>query len=222
MNTPVAAIDVVEDYSDRARCDEGFLRLRRLRCQNRREDGTRSIVYRVDVIDRPTLDAVAVLVHRTGPAGREILTRKNLRPAAYFREGKPMTLPDPGSHLFVEEIVAGVLEAEDRGDEGLRHRAVEEVKEEAGLEVLPEEIVRLGGPFFVAPGILSEKVYLCAVDVTGKEEREPKGDGTPLEEGATLRWREIHAALRACREGEISDAKTELALTRLLATLPPG
>jgi ADP-ribose pyrophosphatase len=214
----VTEIEVIEDFSNRARCDEGFLRLRRLRCRNRRADGSQSPEYRVDVIDRPTLDAVAVLVYRRTTSGSvEILTRKNLRPAAFFRAGKPMTVPDGQSHLFIEEIVAGVLEPTDRGEEGLRHRAAEEVKEEAGIEVQPSDIELLGGPFFVAPGILSEKIFITCVDVTGRPQKEPEGDGTPLEEGARLAWRETKAALEACRRGEIADAKTELALTRLLA-----
>ena len=45
-------------------------------------------VYRVDVVDRPRLDAVAVLVYRRGASGLEVLTRKNLRPAAYFRAAR--------------------------------------------------------------------------------------------------------------------------------------
>ena len=81
----VTDIEVLEDFSSSAKCDEGFLRIRRLRCQNRRADGTASKVYRVDVVDRPRLDAVAVLVYRRTEAGLEVLTRMNLRPAAYFR-----------------------------------------------------------------------------------------------------------------------------------------
>jgi ADP-ribose pyrophosphatase len=46
-----------------------------------------------------------------------------------------------------------------------------------------------------------------------------EGDGSPLEEGAVLEWRELGAAIRACEEGEIEDGKTELALRRLAARL---
>jgi ADP-ribose pyrophosphatase len=207
---------MVEDFSATARCDEGFLQLRRLRVRNLRADGSHSAVYRVDVIDRPRLDAVAVLVHRQGPGGLEILTRQNLRPAAAFRAGKEMVVPDGRSHLFCEEIVAGLLEPEDRGEAGLRHRAAEEVREEAGYRVAPEAVRLLGPPFFVAPGILSEKIFLAAVDVTGVEGAEPQGDGSPLEEGGTLRWWSSAALREALRSGEIQDAKTELALRRFL------
>ena len=62
--TRVAEIEIVEDRTARSRCDEGFLRLKRYRARNRREDGSRSAEYPIDVIDRPTLDAVA----GSGPA----------------------------------------------------------------------------------------------------------------------------------------------------------
>lgn len=213
----VTEIEIVDDLSATARCDEGFLRVRRLRCRNRRADGSTSPVYRVDVVDRPRLDAVAVVVYRRGAAGLEVLTRMNLRPAAWFRRGKDMAVPGEPSYLRVEEIVAGLLEPTDKGEAGLRHRAAEEVREEAGYEVQPEEVRLLGGAFFVAPGILSEKIFPAAVDVTGREGRVPQGDGTPLEEGAELRWRSAAELLAACRRGEVPDAKTELCLMRLLA-----
>ena len=57
-------VDVVDDRTAGSRCDEGFLQVRRLRCRNLRADGTRSPEFRVDVVDRPRLDAVAVLVYR--------------------------------------------------------------------------------------------------------------------------------------------------------------
>jgi hypothetical protein len=45
-------------------------------------------------VDRPRLDAVAVLVVRKGAGGFEVLTRMNLRPAAYFRKDKQLPVPD--------------------------------------------------------------------------------------------------------------------------------
>jgi ADP-ribose pyrophosphatase len=215
----VREIEVVEDFTATARCDEGWLQVRRLRCRNRRADGTTSAIYRVDVVDRPRLDAVAVVVFRRLDHGVEVLTRRQLRPAAYFRQHRPEATEDEPSHLFVEEIVAGLLEPEDCGEEGVRFRAAAEVREEAGFEVSPREIISLGGPYFLAPGILSEKMFPCAVDVTGMAQAAPEGDGSPLEEGATLRWRLLEHLLRACRAGEIQDARTEIGAARLAAHL---
>jgi len=216
----VVDIEVVEDCSATSRWDEGFLIVRRLRCRNRRSDGSASAVYRVDVVDRPKLDAVAVVIYRRSGSGLEVLTRQNLRPAAYFRREKQPPVPDAQPHLRVEEIVAGVLEVSDKGEEGLRVRAAIEVGEEAGIQVAPDEIQILGGPVFVAPGIISEKIFLTAVDVTGKPEHPPPGDGSPLEEGSMLQWHPALQLLEDCRSGRLQDAKTEIGVARLLAAPP--
>ncbi len=214
--TQVVEIEILQDLSATSRCDEGFLQVRRLLCQNRRADGSTSRHYRVDVVDRPFLDAVAVLVYRRRDDQIEVLTRQNLRPAAYFRRGKETTLPDQQHHLRVEEIVAGLLEPGDKGEPGLRSRAAIEVEEEAGIKVDPSEIQVLGSPFFAVPGVLSEKIYITAVDVTGKPQTTAVGDGSPLEEGSELRWRPIREVLKACRNGATPDGKTEIAISRFL------
>lgn len=216
-HAPVTRLDVVEDFTSTGRCDEGFLHVRRLRVRNERADGSHSPVYRVDVIDRPRLDAVAVLVWRRAASGFEFLTRQNLRPAAYFRGDKVPTVPDGRSHLFCEEIVAGLLENEDSGEAGVRHRGAEEVFEEAGYRVDAARVTLLGAPFFVAPGILSEKIFLAATDVTGLDATPPGGDGSPLEEGGVTQWRTQASLQLALSDGTIQDAKTELALARFLA-----
>ena len=215
----VVKIEVLEDFSGTARCDEGFLQVRRLRCQNQYNNGGVSKQYQVDVINRPRLDAVAALVYRRqrqSPATVEVLTRLTLRPAAYFRQEMQTIVPDNASHLFVEEVVAGLLESADVGELGICQRAAKEVWEEAGIQVDASLVERLGAPFFAAPGILSEKIFPCAVDVTGLSQTEPEGDGSPLEEGSSLRWTPIGMVLQRCVAGEIVDAKTELLVRRFL------
>jgi len=213
----VVAIEVVEDLTASARCDEGFLHLRRLRCRNRKADGSVSRTYSVDVVDRPVPDAVAVLLWRQGAEGVEVLTRRTLRPAAYFRRELPLAVPDNQSYLTVEELVAGVLEPQDKGSAGVKARAAAEVEEEAGYRVRPETVELLGPAFFMLPGIISEKIHPTAVDVTGLTPQPPRGDGSPLEEGASVRWWPLQALLAACRRGEVADAKTELCVLRFLA-----
>jgi ADP-ribose pyrophosphatase len=213
----VTGLEVVADVTSGSRCDEGFLHVKRLVCRNRHADGSSSRDYRVDVVDRPIPDAVAVLIWRRGPGGLEVLTRKTLRPAAHFRSTLPLPVPDPRPYLLVEELVAGVMESEDRGAAGLRRRAAEETREEAGFRVSPDEVELLGGSFFLAPGILSEKIHPTAVEVTGRAQEAPEGDGSPLEEGATLQWWPIEALLAACRTGAVEDAKTEIMVGRFLA-----
>ena len=213
----VTGLEVVADVTEGSRCDEGFLHLKRLVCRNRHADGSISRDYRVDVVDRPIPDAVAVLIWRRTARGPEVLTRKTLRPAAHFRSTLPLPLPDPRPYLLLEELVAGVLEPEDRGEAGLRRRAAEETREEAGFRVSPDEVELLGGSFFLAPGILSEKIHPTTVEVTGRAQEAPEGDGSPLEEGATLQWWPIDALLAACRTGAVEDAKTEIMVGRFLA-----
>jgi ADP-ribose pyrophosphatase len=219
----VRAIEILEDYSARSRVDEGFLRLKRLRATNRRADGTASREYRIDVIDRPTLDAVAVCLWARTAAGVEVLTRRGLRPAAYFRRGQRAALPEP-EYLLVEEIVAGVLEPGEIGLGALQRRGSDEALEEAGIAVAPEALRPLGGPFFLLPGIASEKIHLLEAEVarppgTDRYDAPGEGDGSPLEEGAELEWRPLADAIRACEAGEIEDAKTELAFRRLAGRL---
>jgi ADP-ribose pyrophosphatase len=213
----VVELEILEDFSARARCDEGFLHLRRLRCRNVRADGSFSRPYTVDIVDRPVPDAVAVLVWRRGQAGIEVLTRRTLRPAAYFRKDLPLPVPEGAPSLTVEELVAGVLEAEDKGTEGVRARAAAEVHEEAGYAVPADAVELLGPAFFMLPGIVSEKIHPTAVDVTGLTAGPASGDGSPLEEGASVRWWPIQGLLSACRSGEVADAKTELCVLRFLA-----
>jgi ADP-ribose pyrophosphatase len=219
----ITGIEIVQDRTAASRCDEGFLRLKRYRARNRREDGTRSSEYPLDVIDRPTLDAVAVCVWARGPRGIEVLTRRGLRPAAYFRRGQRTVLPEP-EYLLLEEIVAGVLEPGEVGLDALRRRGADEVREEAGLDVAPERLDVLGAPFFMLPGIASEKIHLVAGEVARGDgpaswAAPAVGDGSPLEEGAELRWRLLDEAIAACERGEIEDAKTEIALRRLAGRL---
>ncbi len=219
----VRAIEIVEDYTARARLDEGFLRLKRFRARNRRADGSTSPEYKIDVVDRPTLDAVALVVWARPPRGIEVLTRHQLRPAAFFRRGRTAALPEP-EYLLVEEIVAGVLEPGELGEAALQHRAAEEAREEAGLTIDPRDVRRLGGAFFPVPGIVSEKIHVLEVEVArgpGPDllDAPHEGDGSPLEEGSHLQWRTLEDALRACDSSEIEDAKTEIGFRRLAGRL---
>ncbi|MDF1566338.1 MAG: NUDIX hydrolase [Deltaproteobacteria bacterium] len=213
------ALEVVQDRTAEARCDEGFLRVKRLICRSRREDGSRSEPFPVDLVDREHLDAVGVLVWRRGAAGPELLLRDCLRPGAFFRKDREPPVPEGEAGLFVQEIVAGILEAEDRGLEGVRRRAAIEVLEEAGFRVAPEEIVHLGAPFYLVPGTLSEKVHLTAVEVTGRPRELPEGDGSPMEEGGRITWIPLAEVQARSQRGELQDAKTELGAHRLLLHL---
>lgn len=210
----------------------GYLRLRRVFLRNRRADGTLSNEFFCEFVDRPRhgTDAVVVVLYtRTQPVAAEplssvlVLLRQGLRPALRFgRDPARLTVPDRGEYLFLTELVAGILEDEDRGEAGLRRRASLECREEAGLTVPPEAFAPLGARIFPTPGMAPEAFHLLCAEVDPTTALAPTGDGSPMEEGAGLAWVPLAEALARCERGEIEDAKTELGLRRLAARLAAG
>ncbi|HZU98405.1 MAG TPA: isochorismatase family cysteine hydrolase, partial [Planctomycetota bacterium] len=105
-------IEVVADKTATSKCDEGFLRLKRLRLRNHYADGSVSRDYPCDVVSRPGADAVAVVLwHRAG--GKVFVhLRLGTRAAVYLRRSKKAELVQPDDRVYdlLEELVAGVLE----------------------------------------------------------------------------------------------------------------
>ncbi len=195
----------------------GFLEIRRVRMRNRHADGTVSAVYVCDAIARPFgQDAVVVVVFARTPSGVQVLVRDGLRPGLVMgRDPARAPLPEPPPALCLTELVAGIIEPTDRGEQGLRARAADEVREEAGFVVEPSAVVLLGAGMYPSPGSMTEKFYFTAVEVVPGAQRAAVGDGSPMEEGARTRWLPLDAAIDACGLGEICDLKTELGLRRL-------
>jgi ADP-ribose pyrophosphatase len=203
--------------SDERTGQGGFLEIRRVRMRNRRADDTVSAVYVCDAIARPYgQDAVVVVVFARGPSGVMVLVRDGLRPALVLgRDAARAPLPEPPPAMFVTELVAGILEEADRGEQGLRVRAAHEVLEEAGFVVDPSQVIVLGSGAFPSPGSMVEKFYFTAVEVDPQSQLPLAGDGSPMEEGARTRWLPLEEAIAACVRGEICDLKTEAGLRRL-------
>ena len=196
----------------------GFLTIQRVSLRNRRDDGSLSRAYDVDFLVRPMgLDAIAVALFSRARGRTEVLVREGLRPAlAMGRSGAPHPLPDRRPYLYFTEVVAGVVEAEDRGEDGLRRRAALEIAEEAGYQVDPDRVILLGAAGFPSPGIIGEKVWMAAAEVADPgTQGQLDGDGSPMEEGAVTRWVDLDQAIAACVAGDIEDFKTELVLRRL-------
>lgn len=208
--------DLIIDADERVG-DGGFLALRRLRLRNRRTDDSASRGYVCDVVVRPYgQDAVVVAVYARTGRGVEILVRECLRPALTVgRDPARAPLPEPPSGLFLTELVAGIIEEADHGEDGLRARAAAEVHEEAGFVVEPRTVTLLGAGMLPSPGCLVEKFYFTAVEVDPATQHALEGDGSPMEEGATTRWLLLDDAIAACVRGELTDLKTELGLRRL-------
>lgn len=203
--------------SDETVGEGGFLRLRRLRLRARYAGGELSEPFLYDYVERSAgLDAVAVAIYHRTAEGVRVLLRDGMRPALHF--GRPAELapvPDPREYLMLTELVAGIIEPEDRGEAGIKARAAEECLEEAGFPVDPADILFLGAPTYPTPGAMPEKFWLAAVEVDPSTEQKAHGDGSPMEHGARTRWVELDVALQQCTRGDIEDCKTELALRRL-------
>ena len=208
--------EIIVDSDERVG-DGGFLALRRLRLRNRRLDGSVSAPYVCDAVVRPYgQDAVVVAVYARTARGIEVLVREGLRPVLIVgRDQSRAPLPEAPLGAFFTELVAGIVEATDTGEDGLRTRAAHEVAEEAGFTVSPRDVVLLGAGMLPSPGCMVEKFYFVAAEVDPSTQQALEGDGSPMEEGARTRWLLLDDAVAACTAGELSDLKTELGLRRL-------
>lgn len=212
----LVAIEVLEDRTAESRCDEGFLKLSRLRVRNLYDDGSRSEDYPCDVVSRPGSDAVVAVLYELERPQIRVLLREGVRPPIYLRRNKRFVHPDPREYLSLAEVVAGIVEAGDAaGPEGMRRRAAAEALEEAGCRVPEERFGVIGGETFASPGTSDEKVYYTAGPISLADRETPPGDGTVMEQHAELRVLDLGVAIEACRRGDIPDMKTEIALLRL-------
>ena len=217
MSLEVERIEIVEDRTAESRCDEGFLRVRRLRLRNHYRDGSSSGTYPCDVVSRRGSDAVvAVIYERTPDARIDVVLREAARAPIYLRRHATFEHPDPREYTTLTEVVAGIVETGDgSGPMGRAVRAAAEVREEAGLLIDRESFRDLGGETFATPGTSDEKIYFCVADASGADAEDTPGDGSVMEEAGRVVRRELRRAIAACRAGEIPDMKTEVALLRL-------
>jgi ADP-ribose pyrophosphatase len=212
FDRPNVRVEVIEDRTASARCDRGFLKLKRLLLRNHYDDGTSSAAYPYDLVERDALDAVAIVLFTEG---REICLRTALRPPLAFRSTYSIPIADRETSPSMWEVPAGLIEPEERGEEGVIACAVREALEETGLVVAAGAFERLGPAACLSPGVMAEKLHYLAAEVDPSTRGTPTEDGTPTEERAQIRFVPIDEALAACRDGRIADLKTETAIRRL-------
>ena len=212
---PAVRIALLRDIS---RSGVGFLRLREAELQNHHGDGHVSAPYRYFLVERPLLDAVAIVLYRRRPHGVELVLRSQLRPPLSFRAEYEVPLAADGTGAVQWEIPAGLIEAGEQGTLGLFARASAEAREEVGLVLPPERFSLLGPPSSLSPGLIAEKLHFVAVEVRDDDARcEITGDGHPVEEGSVSLFVSLSDALRAIDEGLVHDVKTEIGVRRLRA-----
>jgi len=155
----------------------------------------------VDVIQRKNNDAVVIVAYDNNG----IYFRSCIRPAIY------RIFPELGN---MWELAAGLIE----NDETPIETAIRETKEELGFEVTEADCFALGQPTFPSPGIICERIFLFAINISGKKQNLIINDGTPMEhygEATKVSFRETFSLIN---NGKF-DMKTELGCRRLLSFL---
>lgn len=187
--------------------------IERYRVKNEYKDGSFSKVYNLDVFSHRGLDAVGVVPYWKEEGEIWVTLLKSFRPALKFRSKTPEDPP------FLIEIIAGVLEGGEDGDSGAVKRAKEELHEEAGIIVDEKKIRLMGKPFYCSPGLYTEKLWLACVETDPENRVEPTLDGSVMEELLEAFPVSLKDAREMCFNGDIKDAKTEIALERLYRLL---
>ncbi|QQR90879.1 MAG: NUDIX domain-containing protein [Myxococcales bacterium] len=195
--------------------------MKRLHLQNHYADGTLSEPYTYDSVVRENLDAVAIVLHSKNRQGQPTLClRSSLRPPLLTRKNARLCYPqDSDAHTSLWEIPAGLIEADERGLDGLRHCAARECLEEVGLRLAAEDFELLGNSSYLSPGVIAEKVFWLHAFVEGCPIGNPEGDGSPVEQHAQICWVTFAEAKKALAQGVLCDVKSEIALHRIEAWL---
>jgi ADP-ribose pyrophosphatase len=193
-----------------------FLRVRRQKVVLHFADGAKSEPFGYDSIDRERMDAVVVVPHFKGSDGKRwVYLRSAVRPPVAVRPEAVRPIPEKPTLGNLWEVVAGLVEVDERSPDGLRACAVRELLEEVGFSVTPPSIRDLGPSSFPAPGIIGERHFFFQIEVDPAARVAPTEDGSALERCAVIAAVSLDEALELCRAGEIEDAKTELSLRRL-------
>jgi len=211
---PSISLEVLEDLSPEQA--QGFLRLVRRRMRTHYPDGSHSLPFVYDEVDRPNLDATVIAAHYLdAEAERWVYLRSALRPPVALRDPAtvPGPLPDRKGGLW--ELPAGLVERHEQSADGIASCAARELEEELGFSVAPTALSALGPSTFPAPGVIAERHFFFEVTVDPRTRRAPSLDGSALEVGGVVSPLPLGVALEYCRSAVIEDAKTELALRRL-------
>ena len=202
---PSITVTVAHDRTPESRADGGFVNVRRLDLVVRYPDGSASLPFAYDIVERTTIDAVAIVAYAQGGSGeRDVYLRSATRVPLLLREG----FGSADGNMW--ELPAGMIDV----GESPREAAARELEEELGFRVEPDALEELGGWVWPVPGFIAERHFYFCVDVGGIRRTEPPEDGSPLERGASIERVPLSAVLEHCRAGRVRDAKTELALRR--------
>jgi ADP-ribose pyrophosphatase len=212
---PDIRLELVEDLSPPD--PGGFLRLVRRRYIAHYPDGSTSAPFVYDEVDRPAIDAVVIAAHFRRNGDRFVHLRSAVRPPIVFRDAARSPIAEkPERGMW--ELPAGLIETAEQRSDGPVLAAQRELAEELGFEVPLESLRPLGPSTYPAPGVIAERHFFFHVEVDPARRAEPAHDGSALEHQGRVIAIALDVALAMCGAGEIEDAKTELALRRLVGS----
>jgi len=222
---PLPSLPRIKLSIDRDRSEHAprraYLKIRRLELRAQFPDGSVSEPFFYDIVERAALDAVVIAPHFRDESGtRKVLLRSALRPPVAFRPRETWPVPERDTLGGLWEFPAGLLEPDERSEEGLRRCAVRELYEETGAEIALDAMIQLGPSTFPAPGIIGERHFYFHAEIDPAALVPPVEDGSVLERQASLVTVTLEEALALVRAGEIEDSKTEIALRRLAELAP--
>lgn len=189
-------------------------------------NGRESARFGYDFVSRRALDAVVILVWRRQQGSVGVYLRTAVRPPLLERATHPAAV-DRDSQTGLWELPAGLIEPEDFAGSsdrvvGVCRAAAREAEEELGFRISVERFCLLGGGVFPSPAMTAERQFFAHVEIHDEERATPSLDGSPLEEHAAVALVPLDLALAECKQGNIVDGKTELALRRLKQHLDEG
>ena len=209
-------VNVVEDTTEGARCDQGFVRVRRRRLSVTFADGTTSAPFPYDEAWRENLDAVTIAAHYRDAGGVPyVYLRSAMRPPLALRPPEPVAAVQTDAPGGIWELPAGLVERDERTAEGLLRCAAREVEEELGFRVDAARYAPLGRGMFPTPGLIAERIHFFHVEVDPAARAVPSEDGSVLERDAVIVALSLEHAMTLVRAGKIEDMKTEIGLRRL-------
>ncbi len=196
----VKILDLVEDYSFRS-----SFRVNRTKLQFRRFDGHMS--EEITRINFERGDSVGVLLY--DPDEDVVVLTRQFRYPVYASIDPEMVKEGRVEQAWMLEVVAGIIDP----DINIVEAASKEVLEEAGYVV--KEDFRPIATIYSSPGWSSERIHLF-LGLVDHKDRLSVGGGLPSEgEDIQVESLAFPEALRMIERGEISDAKTIIALQHL-------
>ncbi len=147
LSLPKIQLELLEDLSPPDQT--GFLRLVRRRYRATYPDGSESVPFVYDAVDRSAIDAVVIAAHFVGSDGApRVFLRSCFRPPLTLRDRAHSPLPEEACDGQLWELPAGLVDTAEQSPTGVARAAQRELLEELGFEVSLDALSPLGHSTF--------------------------------------------------------------------------